>query len=153
MSQAKKCKILDIYIADHECDNALLLDHKYCRKCDDYRAGDVVSASLPTYYKLIEEMLKDAVRISTRGKSWIELRQARWEGVPPPEKKRDRIKFLRDAREVVEIRRDMASVKRWVTSDDDEPGSFVWVCTKLQEIYKAEGGFLPRKLRKRLGYE
>lgn len=150
MSKAIKCKILQIYMAEHECVLSQKNGHHYCKKCARYSAPSTVAKPPHPYYRFLKEMIFSAVEIVANGKMWIDSRSAYWTQRGYPASRYGRRRFMKDLRDSSRIYDDIRDTKEWFLSEAKAPGSFVWICDNLREIHCTDSGFSPDALRKKM---
>ena len=129
LSKAIKCRKVNIYVADHECEYAQRANHSYCRKCS-LRAESPAPISFDgqSYYRFLKELLEDAFDIVTRGPDWLKFRYEKWTEIGAPEDFEDRKAFLGDMEDCAAIQQNITITKKWFLSQSEDIGSFRWLC-------------------------
>lgn len=159
MSKPFVCPVLSgttlrkrVWITEGKCLSARQYHHHYCQRCEknaDPPAAKPVAVG--KYIKLIWVMLNDAVDVYLNNDDRVGELQKKWSNRREPVRNTEKILFLKNLQECVEMKTDIVDARAWFLSDDRRPGDFLWACTQLGTHYGEPEKTSPEKCRERLG--
>jgi len=125
---------LKLSISEEDCLNAQLKGHGYCRGCGDGELWGIERDKNVNHFKLLEEMLKDVIRIVAFNEDKMKRLIAYW--------KRNKYSFSKthykiSVKKMIEFGEELISAQRWLYSDSDDMGSMKWVA-KLLDVNHEE---------------